>query len=103
MTNCTRVVLVVHLNVNESCLDDYVQLITQHAQNSLRLEPGCLQFDVLFPEENSNQLILVESYEDAAALEMHKNSAHMSDYRKRTEGMVSKSKIYYCTSTAEYR
>jgi len=101
MPNDPRVVLVVHLSVNESYFDDYVQLITAHAQNSLRLEAGCLQFEVLFPEENSNRLILVESYEDAAALEIHKQSAHMSDYRKRTEGMVSESKIYHCIASAE--
>ena len=100
MTKSSRTVLIAHLDVDESRLDEYLQLIKTHAQNSLRIELGCLRFEILVSQESPAQLILFEVYTDDAALESHSNSKHMAEYRKRTKGMVLKSTIYRCT--AEY-
>ena len=98
MAKLSRTVLIAHLDVDESHLDKYLRLVKAHAQNSLRIEPGCLRFEVLVPQESPAQLILFEVYTDDAALESHSNSEHMSEYRKRTKGMVLKSAIYRCAT-----
>ena len=100
MAKPSRTVLIAHLDVDKSHLDRYRQLIKTHAENSLRIEPGCLRFEILAPQESPTQLILFEVYTDDTALESHSNSKHMAEYRKRTKGMVLKSTIYRCT--AEY-
>ena len=49
--------------------------ILQQAKDSLT-EAGCQQFDVAVDPDHANKIFLYELYDDLAAFEVHKNSAH---------------------------
>jgi autoinducer 2-degrading protein len=53
-------------------------------------EPGCRQFDVLFEERDPHHVLLYEVYDNAAALEAHRATAHFKTYWKTTETMIAK-------------
>jgi len=80
--------LVVQLTLAKDCRDEFLAIVDQHAERSVRLEEGCLSFQVIVPEDSPDRVILVEVYRDKAALQAHWDSVHMADYRRRTGDMV---------------
>jgi len=50
-------------------------------QRDSRAEPGCLQYQVLQEEGAAHVLHVVECYQDMAAVEAHRASAHYQAYR----------------------
>ncbi len=48
--------------------------------DKVRAEPGCQRYDV-YGQEGSTDVHLIEVYDDRAALEAHRESAHYKDYR----------------------
>ncbi len=89
--------VVVHLEIVPEKFEEFVEIARSHGARSLELEEGCLRFDVMILQELDNQLILVEVYEDDAALEMHWNSAHMSAYLEKVQYMIAARTRYRCT------
>lgn len=84
----TKVVLVVELEIEADHFETFVDIVTKHGQNSLKIEEGCLRFEVLKPRESKNKVILVEMYADDAALDAHWNSEHMAAYRTKVSEMI---------------
>ena len=96
MTNLSLITLIVHFDIKEAYLSKFLQTVRAHSENSLRIEPGCLRFEVLIPQEPKAHVILIEVYTDDAALESHWNSEHMAKYRKRINGMIVNRTPYRC-------
>jgi quinol monooxygenase YgiN len=88
--------LVVHLDIVEARLDEFLAIVRAHGANSQQIEPGCLQFEVLIPQEPSSHVILFEVYSDYAALESHWDSEHMAEYRRKIKGMIVNRTVYRC-------
>jgi quinol monooxygenase YgiN len=57
---------------------------------SVRLEPGCLRFDVLMPADAGAppRVFLYEIYEDRAAFDLHLASEHFRDFDERSRDLV---------------
>jgi quinol monooxygenase YgiN len=53
-------------------------------------EPGCRQFDVLFEESNPHHVFLYEVYDNAAALEAHRATAHFKTYAETAAPMIAR-------------
>jgi autoinducer 2-degrading protein len=83
-----KVVLVVELEIQPENLESFVDIVSKHGSNSLKIEEGCLRFEVLKPRESTNKVILVEMYSNDAALDLHWNSDHMAAYRERVSDMI---------------
>ena len=98
MADSSPTILIVHLDIVETRLVEFLQIIQAHGENSLQVEPGCLRFEVLVPQEPQAHVILIEAYVDDAALETHWNSEHMAEYRNRIDGMIVKRTLYRCSS-----
>jgi (4S)-4-hydroxy-5-phosphonooxypentane-2,3-dione isomerase len=60
---------------------DFQARVIQQAQDSLAKEAGCHQFDVLVDPESPTTFFLYETYDDAAAFEVHCNTPHFADFR----------------------
>ncbi len=84
----SKVVLVVELEIEPKHFESFVDIVTKHGANSLKIEEGCLRFEVLKPKESKNKIILVEMYADDAALDAHWSSDHMNAYRKKVSTMI---------------
>lgn len=66
----------------------FVARLRTHRDNCLRLEEGCLTFDVMTSEEKPNHVLLFETYRDRDALELHRNTEHFKIYREETQHMI---------------
>ena len=91
-----NVVLIVHLDVKAKALSEFLELARAHGTNSHRIEAGCLRFDDLVSTERDTHVVLVEVYEDDAALESHWNSKHMARYLEQVDGMIENRQRYRC-------
>ena len=96
MSKPSPAVLVIHLDIAEARLEEFIQIVQAHGTNSQKIESGCLQFEVLVPQNSSAHVILFEVYADDAALELHWGSEHMAEYRKQIEGMIVHRTVYRC-------
>lgn len=91
-----KVVLVVELDIEPGQLRSFLDIVTRHGANSVKIEEGCLRFEVLKPREPEDKVILVEMYTDDAALESHWNSEHMAAYREKVGSMIKSRTAHRC-------
>eukprot|EP00545_Synedropsis_sp_CCMP1620_P014894 CAMPEP_0119011134 /NCGR_PEP_ID=MMETSP1176-20130426/5476_1 /TAXON_ID=265551 /ORGANISM="Synedropsis recta cf, Strain CCMP1620" /LENGTH=135 /DNA_ID=CAMNT_0006963911 /DNA_START=46 /DNA_END=453 /DNA_ORIENTATION=- len=67
--------VVVNAEIQPDRMDEFIKLIEENAINT-RKEPGCMRFDVLRSQDNPNQFFFYELYENAAAVDHHKEQPH---------------------------
>ena len=83
----SRIALVVEFKVKPGKREDFLKVIRGHAAGTKQDEPGCLQFDVLIPDEGENTVMLFEMYKDDAAFGVHVNSPRLKATRSAYEGL----------------
>ena len=88
--------LVVQLRIRTGAMPAFLDIVRAHAVRSKELEPGCLRFDVLRPEGSADEVVLYELYRDQAALDAHRGSEHMADYRGRSGDLVAERSVSVC-------
>jgi (4S)-4-hydroxy-5-phosphonooxypentane-2,3-dione isomerase len=84
-----------HLRVNKEAVEPFRARLSQHATTSLANESGCHQFDVFQDRSDNTLFLLIESYEDEAALELHRNSAHYKAFRADVADWVTERSWWY--------
>ena len=89
--------LVVHLDIVPEKFDEFIKIARAHGKRSTEIEEGCISFQVMIPQEEPNQVILVEVYQDDDSLESHWNSEHMAAYLEKTGEMIAGRKRFKCT------
>lgn len=77
----SKIALVVEFTLRDGVRDEFLEVIRGHAAGTKADEEGCLQFDVLIPEEGENKVMLVEMYKDDAALDIHIASPRLQTTR----------------------
>ena len=93
----TRLMIVVEFEVKPEHRSAFVELMKGHAQRS-RAEDGCLQFDVLLPEEDQNRVLLVEAWRDQAALDVHAKLPRMAQNQETYGPWLIGRKATRCTA-----
>ena len=89
----SKIALVVEFNVKAGQRDAFLKIIRNHASGTKKDEDGCIQFDVLIPEDDDNRVMLVEMYQDEAALNIHVGSPRLKATRSAYGDMVKNRKI----------
>lgn len=84
-----------HLRVNPAEVDRFKARIARHAHISVTLEPGCLQFDLHQERSDPSLFLLLESYADEAAFELHRTSAHYLAFRDDVKEWVIERNWWY--------
>lgn len=84
-------VLEVELTINEGAMDEFMRVVLENAQNS-RKEPGCLRFDVLRPDDASNNVVLYEIYVDEGGFGAHRETAHYAKFDAARKPLVKATK-----------
>ena len=79
----------VELDIVPAEFEKFKAAILANAAASVK-EPGCRQFDVLFEESNPHHVFLYEVYDNAAALEAHRATAHFKTYAETTAPMIAR-------------
>ena len=54
----SKIALVVEFTLRDGVRDEFLEVIRGHAAGTKADEEGCLQFDVLIPEEGENKVML---------------------------------------------
>ena len=80
----SKIALAVTLTLAPGQRDRFLERVRQQKETSLEQEAGCIQFDILVPEEEENEVLLYEVYADDAAVETHLATSHMKEYLEET-------------------
>ncbi|HJO97242.1 MAG: antibiotic biosynthesis monooxygenase family protein [Rhodospirillales bacterium] len=78
--------------------EDFEALLRDHAERTLRVEPGCLRFDILLPrdasaEKNPTRILLYELYRDEAEYRAHTDSDRLANFREAYKDMLADRRI----------
>lgn len=93
----SKIALVVTLKIADGKMDEFMPSLLGHAARCNMHEEGCLQFDVLKPQERPNEVRIYEVYRDQAALDEHSKGGSIKQMRDETEGMVTDRDLVICT------
>ncbi len=93
-------VISVDFEIKEGLLDQALPLVIQNATNSVKNEPGCLQFDVVQDNANPNHLMLFEVYKDEAAFQFHGKQQYVADFLAKARPMFARTTMTKLTRRA---
>lgn len=79
----------VDLDINPADTAKYLELAKENGANAVK-EPGCREFNIHVSAKDPNHVFLYEVYDNAAALEAHRNTDHFKKYAAATKNMVVK-------------
>ncbi|TDE00546.1 putative quinol monooxygenase [Flavobacterium sandaracinum] len=79
---------IAEIEIEPNYLDDYIAILKEEAEASVRLEPGVISIYPMFHKENSNQVRILEIYADEEAYKTHLQTPHFKHYKTETENMV---------------
>ncbi|HEY9678380.1 MAG TPA: antibiotic biosynthesis monooxygenase [Drouetiella sp.] len=93
-----KMAIVVEFETKPGAYNEFEKLIRTHAENCLKLEPGCLRFEVAVPlDENGkkleNKIVLNELYTDANAVEEHKATDRMKQLQVKFDELLLTRKL----------
>ena len=83
----------VHFQIKDGMFDTFMPLMLENARTSLQAEPGCRQFDVCTDPEKPGEVFLYETYDDAAAFQVHLGSAHFLAFDSQVSTMISEKTV----------
>jgi (4S)-4-hydroxy-5-phosphonooxypentane-2,3-dione isomerase len=84
-----RLVILVEFTLAPETRAEFRRLVLENASASLRDEPGCRQFDVLIPEgDPGDRVVLYEIYDDDEAFAAHVRTGHYARFAEATEALV---------------
>jgi quinol monooxygenase YgiN len=74
-------VLLVTIQIKPEYRDHFIEEMLGDARGSVEDEPGCLRFDVIQDESDTNKIYLYEVYRDEAAFQSHTQAPHFIKWR----------------------
>ena len=77
----------VDLVVIPSEMPKFLEAIKENASNAVK-EPGCREFNITVLASNPNHVFLYEVYDNAAALDAHRQTEHFKKFQATTANMV---------------
>ncbi len=72
----------IRFTAKPGCSNDLLTLLRGLVAPS-KVEPGCLKYELY--QSRSDRFILLESWQDQAALDAHKNTAHFAHFKAQLD------------------
>ena len=66
----------------------------------MKQEPGCREFNITVSQKDPNHVFIFEVYDNAAALDAHRQTDHFKKYAALTKEMVAKRDSHPLSSVA---
>jgi len=85
-------VLVAELEIDPSQLESFKAAAKEDGETAVRVEPGCLAFNVVYDKDNPGHIRFFEVYTDADAFKAHLETAHFKKYAAATKDIVKSRK-----------
>lgn len=89
----------VDIDVKPGETEKYLAALRENGAEAVK-EPGCRVFNIHVRADNPNHVFIYEVYENAAALEAHRQTPHFKKYAATTGSMVAKREVHALTSVA---
>ena len=89
----------VDIDVKPGEVDKYLAALKENGAEAVK-EPGCRVFNIHVRANDPNHVFIYEVYENAAALEAHRQTPHFKKYAATTASMVAKREVHALTSVA---
>jgi autoinducer 2-degrading protein len=90
---------VVEYDIVPGQVDAYLASLKENAAASVQ-EPGCREFNILVSQKDPNHVLIVEVYDDAAAVQAHRETGHFKKYAAAIKDMVAKREARAFSSVA---
>lgn len=84
---------IAEIEVDPNYLNEYLAILKEEAEASVRLEPGVIAIYPMFQKENPTEIRILEIYADTAAYESHLQTPHFKQYKTTTLNMVRSLKL----------
>ena len=91
----SRFVITVDFHLHPGAMGEFLPLMTENADKSRDLEPGCERFDVLVPKDATDRVLLYEIYTDNAAFGDHLKAPHFLSFDSATKSLVKEKKVVH--------
>src|ERR1039458_4176845 len=79
----------VDIDVVPGQIDNYLAALKENGAASVH-EPGCREFNITVSQKDPNHVFIFEVYDNAAALDAHRQTDHFKKYAATTKDMVAK-------------
>ena len=89
----------VDVDVVPGQIDNFLAALKENGAASVR-EPGCREFNITVSQKDPNHVFIFEVYDNAAAVEAHRQTDHFKKYAATTKDMVAKRDIKPLSSVA---
>lgn len=83
-----RVVRMAELEIDPTHLDNYLRLLIEEIEASVRLEDGVLALNAVALKDAPEKIRILEIYRDGQAYEAHLQTPHFLKYKRETQTMV---------------
>lgn len=90
-------VVSVTFEITPGQMDAFLPIMQENARASRETEPGCQRFDVCVSDAQPNTIYLYEVYDDAAAFEAHKQTAHYATFGTQGGPMIADKQVQIWT------
>ncbi len=87
------IIRVAEIEIDSLYHDEYISLLKEEAEASIRLESGVICIYPMFQKENPTQIRLLEIYSDEDAYLSHLQTPHFKHYKTTTQKMVKSLKL----------
>jgi autoinducer 2-degrading protein len=91
----------VDIDVVPGQIDNYLAALKENAAASAR-ESGCHAFNIAVSQKDTNHVFIFEVYDNAAALDAHRQTDHFKKYATTTKDMVAKRESHPLSLVAAY-
>jgi (4S)-4-hydroxy-5-phosphonooxypentane-2,3-dione isomerase len=85
--------IVVTFQIKPDCIAKFLPRVQQQASDSVHLEEGCIQFDVLVDEKDPTIVVLYETYVDAPAFDIHRETTHFAQFNETVTPWVQSKEV----------
>lgn len=90
--------VLVTYKVKPGKMDSFLSVLKSHIAQTKATEPGCIQFDILLPREETDTIRLYEVYADEDAFRSHNASEQLNKYRAESNPLLNEQRtIVWCT------
>jgi (4S)-4-hydroxy-5-phosphonooxypentane-2,3-dione isomerase len=90
----------VDIDVVPGQIDDYLAAVKENGAAAVKQEPGCREFNITVSQKDPNHVFIFEVYDNAAALDAHRQTDHFKKYAALTNEMVAKRDTHPLSSVA---
>ena len=90
----------VDIDVAPGQIENYLAALKANGAAAVKTEPGCREFNITVSQSDPNHVFIFEVYDNAAALDAHRQTDHFKKYAATTKDMVAKRVAHPLSSVA---